>query len=158
MFFVLPSSAFCSCIRFFKNGPIPASFSVYFRLLYTTQIKNKVIKVLIVCLGLELGAAGWKAQTNPLSYGGTPIGVFVQFLHMFLVYFLSIYSSLFVHIKVYFEGVQLVPTTFLLICKIVHFSSFVAFIFCPCKLWSYLNCQFVNVALILKHLFSSFLV
>ena len=26
----------------------------------------------MVCLGLTPGAAGWKAQTNPLSYGGTP--------------------------------------------------------------------------------------
>ena len=25
----------------------------------------------MVYLGLEPGAAGWKAQTNPLSYGGT---------------------------------------------------------------------------------------
>ena len=25
----------------------------------------------MVCLGFEPGAAGWKAQTNPLSYGGT---------------------------------------------------------------------------------------
>ena len=25
----------------------------------------------MVCLGLEPGAAGWKAQTNPLSYNGT---------------------------------------------------------------------------------------
>ena len=25
----------------------------------------------MVCLGVKLGAAGWKAQTNPLSYGGT---------------------------------------------------------------------------------------
>ena len=25
----------------------------------------------MVCLGLEPGAAGWNAQTNPLSYGGT---------------------------------------------------------------------------------------
>ena len=24
----------------------------------------------MVCLGLEPAAAGWKAQTNPLSYGG----------------------------------------------------------------------------------------
>ena len=24
------------------------------------------------CLGLEPGAAEWKAQMNPLSYGGTP--------------------------------------------------------------------------------------
>ena len=27
----------------------------------------------MVCLGLEPGAAGWKAQTNPLNYGGNPI-------------------------------------------------------------------------------------
>ena len=26
----------------------------------------------MVCLGLEPGVAGWKMQTNPLSYGGTP--------------------------------------------------------------------------------------
>ena len=26
----------------------------------------------MVCLGFEPGAAGWKARTNPLSYGGTP--------------------------------------------------------------------------------------
>ena len=25
----------------------------------------------MVCLGLEPGAAGWKAQTNTLNYGGT---------------------------------------------------------------------------------------
>ena len=27
----------------------------------------------MVCLGLEPGAAGWKALKNPLSYGGTQI-------------------------------------------------------------------------------------
>ena len=27
----------------------------------------------MVCLGFEHGAAGWTAQTNPLSYGDTPI-------------------------------------------------------------------------------------
>ena len=26
----------------------------------------------MVCLGLEPWAAGWKVQTNPLSYGSTP--------------------------------------------------------------------------------------
>ena len=31
----------------------------------------------MVCLGLEPGVAGWKAQTNPLSYGGTPIFYFL---------------------------------------------------------------------------------
>ena len=28
------------------------------------------------CLGLEPGAAGWKLQTNPLSYGSTPLLLF----------------------------------------------------------------------------------
>ena len=27
----------------------------------------------MVCLGLEPGVAVWKAQTNPLNYGGTQI-------------------------------------------------------------------------------------
>ena len=45
---------------------------VYYCLFYVTQIKHELIKALMVCLGLEPGAAGWKAQTNPLSYGGTP--------------------------------------------------------------------------------------
>ena len=27
----------------------------------------------MVCLGFKPGAAGWKAQTNPLNYGGTPL-------------------------------------------------------------------------------------
>ena len=26
----------------------------------------------MACLGFEPGAAGWKAQTDPLSYGGAP--------------------------------------------------------------------------------------
>ena len=33
---------------------------VYFRLFYMTQIKFKLIKMLMVCLGLEPRAAGWK--------------------------------------------------------------------------------------------------
>ena len=28
----------------------------------------------MVCLGFKPRAAGWKAQTDPLSYGGTPKG------------------------------------------------------------------------------------
>ena len=31
----------------------------------------------MVCLGVKPGVAGWKAQTNPLSYGGTPITSFL---------------------------------------------------------------------------------
>ena len=32
----------------------------------------------MVCLGLEPGAARWKVQTNPLSYGGTPYPLFID--------------------------------------------------------------------------------
>ena len=32
----------------------------------------------MVCLGFEPGVAGWKAETNPLSYGGTVL--FGQYL------------------------------------------------------------------------------
>ena len=32
----------------------------------------------MVCLGLEPGVAGWKAQTNPLSYSGTPSLLFLM--------------------------------------------------------------------------------
>ena len=45
---------------------------VYFRLFHMTQFKHKLMIALMVCLGLEPGAAGWKVQTNPLSYTGTP--------------------------------------------------------------------------------------
>ena len=36
----------------------------------------------MVCLGLEPGVAGWKAQTNPLSYGGTPWEEFLSQLEL----------------------------------------------------------------------------
>ena len=39
----------------------PGLFFGYFRLFYMKQIKYKFIKLLMVCLGLEPGAAGWKA-------------------------------------------------------------------------------------------------
>ena len=29
----------------------------------------------MVCLGLEPRAAGWNVHSNPLSYGGTPLGL-----------------------------------------------------------------------------------
>ena len=44
-------------------------FYVYFRLFHKTQFN----KLIMVCLGLEPGVAGSKVQTNPLSFGGTPI-------------------------------------------------------------------------------------
>ena len=33
---------------------------LYFRLFYMTQIKYKLIKALMVCVGLKPGAAEWK--------------------------------------------------------------------------------------------------
>ena len=49
----------------------PSLFYVYFCLFRITQF-NILMKEYMVCLGLEPGATGWKGQTNPLSYGGTP--------------------------------------------------------------------------------------
>ena len=46
---------------------------VYFRLFHMIQFNYKLMKAQMVCLGLEPGTAGWKAQTNPLSYGGTRV-------------------------------------------------------------------------------------
>ena len=46
----------------------------------------------MVCLGLEPGAAVWKVQKNPLSYGGTPQRTRVRLvgkLEKFLVVFIS---------------------------------------------------------------------
>ena len=34
----------------------------------------------MACLGVEPRAAGWKAQTNPLSYGGTPTCIYIHCL------------------------------------------------------------------------------
>ena len=31
----------------------------------------------MVCLGFRM-VAGWKAQTNPLSYGGTPVIIVIK--------------------------------------------------------------------------------
>ena len=66
--------------KYFLNGPIPASFSVYFNLLKMLQFKFKfkLKKAQMVCLGFKPMAAGWKAQMNPLSYGGTPTKIIVE--------------------------------------------------------------------------------
>ena len=52
---------------FFKYGPIPASFLFIF---VFSACHDSNLKAM-VCLGFEPGAAGWKAETNPLSYSGT---------------------------------------------------------------------------------------
>ena len=62
---------------FLKIGQSRLVF-VYFRSLHIQfQLTNiqfelyKLKKVQMVCLGLQPWAAGWKVQTNPLSYSGT---------------------------------------------------------------------------------------
>ena len=54
-------------LKLFKKCANPVLFFVYLRLFHITQF-NKLMKVYMACLELEPGAAGWKAQTNPLSY------------------------------------------------------------------------------------------
>ena len=56
---------------FLKNRPSPASFCLFSSFPHDTNQYN-FIKAQMVCLGLEPGAAKWKAQKNPLSYGCTP--------------------------------------------------------------------------------------
>ena len=46
----------------------PSLFFVYFRLFQHDKNQYKLIKVLMVCLGLEPRAARWNVQTNPLCY------------------------------------------------------------------------------------------
>ena len=55
---------------------------------------------MVVCLGVEPGAAEWKAETNPLSYGGT-----------------HLYLSLSQH---FLNGPTLASFYFYLKCKNVH--------------------------------------
>ena len=60
-----------------KNGPNPASFCLFlffsqYNDNYSTNLTINDIKAQMVCLGFEPRVAGWKAQMDPLSYGGTP--------------------------------------------------------------------------------------
>ena len=53
----------------------------------------------MVCLGLEPGAAGWKAQTNPLSYGGTPCPTIFRssFIYDDLMFHISTHDWIMMH-------------------------------------------------------------
>ena len=50
----------------------------------------------MVCLGLEPGAAIWKEQMNPLSYGGTPLfnGNILSWIRSFALFKTSLFQSL----------------------------------------------------------------
>ena len=58
----------------------------------------------MVCLGLEPGAAGWKAQTNPLSYGGTPKSLDSLSLQLAFKYLRKLPSPIF-SLTIYFSFV-----------------------------------------------------
>ena len=53
-------------LYFLKNGPISTSFSFIFGF---STCRNESLYGM---LGTQTRATGWKAQTNPLCYGGTP--------------------------------------------------------------------------------------
>ena len=48
------------------------SFISQYKVKYITNLTIND-KSVMGCLGVKPGAEGWKAQTNPLSYGGTPM-------------------------------------------------------------------------------------
>ena len=61
-----------SCKRmFFKNGQTRPLF-LYFRSFHMTNIQQIWLKKIDGALWTQTGAARWEAQTNPLSYDGTP--------------------------------------------------------------------------------------
>ena len=65
---------FCLLLLVKKMGQTRSVF-VYFCSFHMTNIAQILfmIKVLMVCLGLEPRAAGWLVQMNQLSNGGTPL-------------------------------------------------------------------------------------
>ena len=72
--------------KFFKcaNPGLFAYFCSFHIPIQMTHIQFKLYKLKkawIVCLGLEPKVAGQKVQTNPLSYGGTPMNREVTSIH-----------------------------------------------------------------------------
>ena len=49
----------------------------HFRPFHISQFKYKLIKAFMGCWGVKPGAAGWQAQSDPLTYGGRPRVVFI---------------------------------------------------------------------------------
>ena len=58
-------TTFLQFLRYCSSRPLFCLFSSF------PQFKCKLMKAQMVCMGLVPRAAGWKAQTNPLSYGDT---------------------------------------------------------------------------------------
>ena len=70
---------------------------VYFRPFHNTMtiiaqiLTINEIKAQMVCLGFKTGAAGWQAQTDPLSYGGTPFLSHITYKSF--AFFFSLFSQ-----------------------------------------------------------------
>ena len=62
----------------------------------------------MVCLGLEPGVAGWKAQTNPLSYSGTPFSsLSYSMVNGLIVTCTCSHFSLFLNVQLSVNGLTL---------------------------------------------------
>ena len=93
---------------FFKKWANPGLFFVYVHSFHIPiQMTNiqfeqyKLKKALVLWLGLKPGAAGWKAQTNPQRYDGTPQAKFFGTIHrcwMLKIIVLSTYVHLWPYI------------------------------------------------------------
>ena len=60
----------------------------------------------MLCLGVKPGAAGWKAQTNPLSYCGRPLlhlPILIPFLGRIRTYDRAVY------VKAYQFAIKVLP-------------------------------------------------
>ena len=77
---------------YFKKWANHGLFCLFSSLPHDTN-QYKLIKVSMVCFGLKPGAAGWKAKTNRLSYGSTPIRNDVSVYH-FVPFLETMYLSI----------------------------------------------------------------
>ena len=78
----------------------------------------------MVYLGLEPGAAGWKTQTNPLSYGGTPFNSFYSNMTVIHIPNQTKKKELFLHKLM--ENPE--NTHYRLISRLTGFGSFGAYL------------------------------
>ena len=80
----------------------------------------------MVCLGFKPGAAGWKVQMNPLSYGVTPLQSFFQILILALGIFAPFEQKIVLPLRVIFLLFNIKPYLYIfspLLHPILSFSS-----------------------------------
>ena len=92
----------------------------------------------MACLGFEPGAAGWKARTNTLSYGGTP-GLSKVYLQVFNVIKLFGGKSRFAQNNDISKNLVLVPEPVQKCTKILYFTENNT-----AKLFAALKCLFLR--------------